>query len=103
MIITFHHHIARLLAASTDSGASAAHGPDKPPTIHSIQALRAVAVLLVLSMHVASAAWLLSRNALWAEFSKIGQSYGHAGVDLFFVISGTIMYILTRAPRHQRR
>jgi exopolysaccharide production protein ExoZ len=57
--------------------------PNSAPQVRSIQYLRAVAAMMVVTFH-------------------IGASFGHdfafgiAGVDLFFVISGFIMWMVTR-------
>lgn len=65
--------------------------------LHSIQALRGVAVLLVFLYHVSSmesAALAASGSAESALVAGIWTN-GYAGVDLFFVISGFIMVFVT--------
>jgi len=74
----------------------------KPPSINSIQAMRAVAALAVMSMHVFSVTISLIPNEIWKRIGSFGQSYGHSGVDLFFIISGLIMYIITRGAPENR-
>ena len=56
-----------------------------------IQALRGVAALMVALMHVAGFA---SRSGVEAsiQFKAFMQNIGHVGVDIFFVISGFIVY-----------
>ena len=69
--------------------------------ISSIQALRAVAAVTVATMHFSIATTALSDSNVWRVFNTIMLSVGHSGVDLFFVISGTIMYIVSReAPKN---
>lgn len=48
----------------------------------SIQLLRALAALMVVTFHVSGSSWLV----------------GAAGVDIFFVISGLVMWIVTALP-----
>jgi exopolysaccharide production protein ExoZ len=66
------------------------------PVISSIQALRAVAAVTVAIMHISGATTTLSDSNVWRWFNKMTLSVGHSGVDLFFVISGTIMYLISR-------
>jgi peptidoglycan/LPS O-acetylase OafA/YrhL len=67
------------------------------PKIQNLQALRGVAVLLVLLRHVAVMEAKYGRHChLLPDF----VSAGTAGVDLFFVISGFIM-VETSRGRHQ--
>lgn len=57
--------------------------------LQAIQALRAVAILLVVLLHIAG----LGVHYRPEEVTTLGWAgVGHAGVDLFFVISGFIMY-----------
>jgi exopolysaccharide production protein ExoZ len=57
--------------------------------ICSIQCLRAIAALAVVVVHAADGAAANSGNRHFGEIASIGA----AGVDVFFVISGFIMYI----------
>lgn len=61
-----------------------------PPKLHNLQALRAVACLLVVLFHVSE--WEL-RTGLNPEYHLLYpfQFFGYAGVDLFFAISGFII------------
>ncbi|MBK1617709.1 hypothetical protein CKO42_04420 [Lamprobacter modestohalophilus] len=60
-------------------------------TLQSIQALRAVAIFLVLLLHLVS----LAAHYRPGDVAHVGWAgIGHAGVDLFFVISGFIMYLI---------
>jgi exopolysaccharide production protein ExoZ len=68
--------------------------PPKQPkfTINSIQALRGIAALLVVSTHVETA---LRENGLtgipWPSKAGGLSGFGGVGVDIFFIISGFIM------------
>ena len=64
--------------------------------IRSIQALRAVAAVTVAMMHFSSATTALCDSNVWRIFNKLMISAGHSGVDVFFVISGAIMYLVSR-------
>lgn len=55
--------------------------------MNSLQALRGIAALFVLFLHLAGGAQEYYQNSL---FSRI-FSFGHCGVDIFFTISGFIM------------
>jgi exopolysaccharide production protein ExoZ len=66
--------------------------------LHSLQALRGIAVLAVLLFHIiavelkySAGATLLAHEALWLQL----------GVDLFFVISGFVMVLVTRSRFQQ--
>jgi len=62
-------------------------------TIQNIQALRGVAVLLVVFLHIMGMELTYSQNDLVIpNFFELGNS----GVDLFFVISGFVMVAVTR-------
>jgi exopolysaccharide production protein ExoZ len=62
------------------------------PLIRNVQALRGVAALLVLVMHVLDTQVPVhSNDRALAIAGKVGLAFGHAGVDLFFVISGFII------------
>lgn len=58
------------------------------PRLDNIQALRALAALLVVFVHLDP----LARLAGWPARS---MAFGHGGVDLFFVISGLVMVVTT--------
>jgi exopolysaccharide production protein ExoZ len=58
-------------------------------TVCSIQCLRAVAALAVVMVHAVDGAAANSGNRHFGEFATIGS----AGVDVFFIISGFIMYV----------
>ena len=66
------------------------------PVISSIQALRAVAAVTVAMMHFSSATAAFCDSNVWHVFNKLLIPIGHSGVDLFFVISGAIMYLVSR-------
>lgn len=66
--------------------------------IENIQALRGVAILLVLFYHIAKYEERLFDGAAWLHAVT---HVGRAGVDLFFVISGFVMATITRG-RFQR-
>ena len=61
------------------------------PKILSIQYLRAAAALMVVFFHADGMAQ--------EYFNFTGLSFGAAGVDIFFVISGFIMWITTASER----
>lgn len=66
-----------------------------PSKLHNIQALRAFAVLLVVGLHLLAVEVKYSQyDILLPAFLRIGLS----GVDLFFVISGFIMVMVTSPP-----
>lgn len=62
--------------------------------IYTLQILRAIAALMVVIYHVATAkgGHLFPDNSMIQEFCSIGGSFG---VNLFFLISGFIMYHVT--------
>jgi len=63
------------------------------PTFHNIQALRGIAIILVVLLHLANAEYLYGDSGpTLSAFSVLGAS----GVDLFFVISGFVMATITR-------
>jgi peptidoglycan/LPS O-acetylase OafA/YrhL len=70
--------------------------PDQPPQkLAAVQALRAVAALMVLLYHLVNTApfgWKTSDGSLHQSAALV-SAIGFAGVDLFFVISGLVMTI----------
>jgi exopolysaccharide production protein ExoZ len=61
--------------------------------IHSLQILRGIAALLVVAQHLRETIQNLFNHAglPWRSFSQ-----GYVGVDIFFVLSGVIIYTATR-------
>lgn len=73
--------------------------PRAPGTdrILSIQALRALAAALVAIVHLIMSAEPIPGSPRWIVAIKdAAVPFGHSGVDMFFVISGAIMFIITR-------
>src|SRR4051794_41828194 len=68
------------------------------PRYLSIQYLRGVAALGVLSFHAMSFVAGYGSGAVPTGAFRIGE----AGVDIFFVISGVVLTLATRAPRSPR-
>ncbi len=68
------------------------------PKLHSVQALRGIAALLVLLFHIADVQIAMTLPAHIAERQLLTGfwSQGYSGVDLFFVISGFIMVYVTQ-------
>ena len=66
-----------------------AHGENTP--LRAMEGLRGIAVFLVFWVHYSSLIepWLLTNSAQVAHFI---HSFGHLGVDLFFVLSGYLIY-----------
>src|ERR1700722_10284960 len=80
-----------MTADATISGSSEHSGriPARPnPTIHSLQALRAIAALLVVVDH---ALLKLTNDDLANPATHLAWTLGSTGVYVFFVISGFIM------------
>ena len=70
-------------------------GKPLPKQLHTVQALRGLAALLVLVLHIAG----MQRGILGIEKAQGFDGFwnrGFSGVDLFFVISGFIMVYVTR-------
>ena len=69
----------------------ARHGPGRH--LPAMDGLRGVAVLLVFGVHFSTLAqpWLAPGSALAAAMDVL-RRIGHAGVDLFFVLSGLLIY-----------
>ncbi len=65
-----------------------------PPTIGNVQILRLVAAAMVLFGHLNHE--VLNRPALAAGFVPFQPIWWHCGVDIFFVVSGFIMALITR-------
>ena len=65
------------------------HGENSP--LHSMEGLRGIAVFLVFWVHYSSliAPWLAGSSISLADFI---HSFGNIGVDLFFVLSGYLIY-----------
>lgn len=61
--------------------------PLNPPHLEGVQALRGIAALLVVLVHYGTAA--VAKGFGWSGLDRIEM--GHAGVDIFFVVSGFIM------------
>ena len=90
---------------SQTSVESVAAAPLHPPsTLKSIQALRAVAACAVVFHHVCQPFdWKGITSPLFMRGHAI-TDFGQAGVDIFFVISGFIMVVITdRWPAQERR
>ena len=64
-------------------------------TLRNIQALRAIAALLVVSVHIGNPQGFESRLTAHPLLGHISD-VGYAGVDVFFIISGIIMVIVTQ-------
>ena len=66
--------------------------PTHRPTLHEVQHLRAIAVLLVVLAHLHQSEARFFPQALLGDYAFAG----FAGVDIFFVISGFIIHYLYR-------
>lgn len=58
----------------------------------SMEGLRGLAVLLVFAHHYATQALLLHPSGLTAQVAEAAKRYGNLGVELFFVLSGYLIY-----------
>ncbi|WP_062015777.1 acyltransferase [Aureimonas sp. AU4] len=67
----------------------------------SLQGVRGVAASIVLLMHLCDLAANFSPG-LWGTLARYATLWGHAGVDVFFVLSGTIMCLVAGSPRSPR-
>ena len=70
---------------------------EKTTRLNWLQTLRAVSVLLVMLHHLRSAAGVYFNQAGLVDFFY----FGHCGVDVFFVISGFIMWHVYRDDLHR--
>jgi exopolysaccharide production protein ExoZ len=83
------------MSRATAAGASPAQGwACAPSVLANIQALRALAALLVVFVH-------MKALAVMAGLSANAMNFGNCGVDVFFVISGVIM-VFTAERRETR-
>ncbi len=82
--------------SKTESGVRA-----RPAEFLNVQGLRAVAVLLVMFLHLRDLERTYRADAVLPAWADIG----HSGVDLFFVISGFIMVLigLVHYPVHRHQ
>ncbi len=70
---------------------------NKPAVVANIQGLRAIAALLVVTMHAVSGQAMRHPGDALLNILRHATELGHAGVDIFFVISGFIICIVGRA------
>lgn len=70
------------------------------PFSGSIHTLRGIASSWVVLSHVLVNAGGLSSDRLWVGFARAMEPLAVAGVDLFFVISGAIMVMVSSRPKH---
>src|SRR5438045_3646349 len=66
---------------------------DDRKVLHSLQVLRAIAALLVVSVHTSD--MLQDRLQIAGPLSALIRHWGDFGVDIFFVLSGVVMVITT--------
>jgi exopolysaccharide production protein ExoZ len=75
-----------------------------PHKIDSIQAMRAAAAWIVVIGHTAiMSVGVSGGNDAFRAIQAVTQTFFHSGVDMFFVISGAIMFIITRDRKHESR
>ncbi|WP_181169109.1 acyltransferase [Mesorhizobium sp. B2-4-14] len=69
--------------------------------VQAIQAMRGIAATMVVAGHLSIMANDVSGHApFFGTIMSVTKTFGHAGVDVFFVISGAIMFMITQSPRH---
>lgn len=86
---------AAVAAASSTLPEDAPAKPRHAPKLANVQALRAIAVLMVVAVHVGNRFGWEPRYLGGTSFLGWVTIPGQVGVDLFFVISGLIMTITT--------
>ena len=72
---------------------------EPPGRIANLQALRGVAVMMVVLFHIATVERKYAGDPILPTWLRIGES----GVDLFFVISGFVMVMVTRGKFAEAR
>lgn len=83
-------------APLTSTAAQPSQAPRLPsPVLQNVQALRAIAVLLVVAVHVSNPYGFEAKYLAGDRLVGWGALAGQTGVDLFFVISGLIMTVTT--------
>ena len=71
--------------------------------LENIQALRAIAALLVLALHTFNRAGTYGGGSTITDIRDVMRIFGHGGVDIFFVISGfIIVWVAHRAVGQSR-
>jgi exopolysaccharide production protein ExoZ len=70
--------------------------PDSPDRMLAMEGMRGLAVILVFFVHFDTlfGSWIQGASIIRA-FSKFAGAFGHTGVDLFFVLSGFLIYGIT--------
>lgn len=69
--------------------------------LKSMQNLRALAAILVFLLHITPLAAQMNGDRTWVIPVTIVNSLGHAGVDIFFVISGVVMSFCLQENQHE--